>query len=222
MWVLVSVIGLIFLFSYFIFARLSFKLTLDRNETGLAFTMQAFSYLSPDRRYLEYYYENLDVDIIPALDRAAVFSDRLKRRARHDDVKAYLIRLGFHDYRTFVKTFFHYAIVEEMNWESKIGLQDAMYTGIFTGVLWAIKGIFSSMISMNSRVEQFHLKVDPVYSQEIFTTILHCIIKIRIVHIIFIAVYMLFMIVRGYINGYRPGKTESSYRGAYENSYGKY
>ncbi|MDD3894954.1 MAG: hypothetical protein PHU36_08030, partial [Syntrophomonadaceae bacterium] len=96
--VLVSVTGLIFLLGYCIFARLSIKVRLYKHEEGLAFTMQAFIYIIPAHRYLEFRYENFDLDILSAVDKAAVVSNRLKKRSEHDDLKAYLIRLGFHDY----------------------------------------------------------------------------------------------------------------------------
>ena len=222
MLVLLSISGLIMVFCYFTFARLSFSLTYYSHQTGMNFTIQAFTYLRLTHKHPIYRYENRDLEIIPTLDHAAAFTKGLKKRSEHQDLKAYLIRLGFYNYRSFLKVCFKYVRIEEINWRSQLGFQDAMYTGILTGYAWALKGIVLSLVSTGRQLEKLHLEVHPIYEQETFATDLHCIIKMRIVHIIFIAAYMLFKIVRGYLNGYRPGKTEPSYRRTYENGYAKY
>ena len=222
MGVFLTITGLIFLFCYFNSARFNFQLTWNSSGNGAAFTIQIYACLNFTRQYLVYHYENIDLKIIPTLDRAAQFTERLKKRSRDDDIKAYLIRWGFYDYPSALKTFCQHARIEKVEWKSQLGCQDAMYTGILTGITWAIKGIIISLVSAGRQPEKLQLEVVPRYDQEIFISDLHCIIKMRIVHIIFIAAYMLFKIVRGYINGYRPGKAKPSHRRTYENGYAKY
>lgn len=214
--------GLILLFCYFACVRLSFRITCNSQGTGMDFAMQAFTRLSFTRKHLIYRYENKDFEIIPVLDRVAAFTKGLKKRSKYHDMKAYLIRLGFYDYRSFLKVCLKYIRIEELDWKSQLGIQDVMYTGISTGIIWALKGVIIGLVSAGRQLKKLHLEVHPIYEQETFMTDLHCIIKMRIVHIIFIAAYMLLKIVRGYINGYRPGKTKPSHRGAYENGYAKY
>ena len=219
----ILVIGLIFFLLYLIFIHLTIKVIFDQRQEGLALTMQAFIHIIPAFKHLVFHYQNLDFDLLAALDWIAVYARCIKNRAKYDDVKAYLIRLSLHDGLTFFKRRSHYAVMEELDWVSGIGCQDAMYTGIATGALWMIIGMFISAVSLLCRLEKLSLQVDPVYDVEIFRTAIHCIIKIRIAHIIFIAVDLLFMIVRGYINGYRPGKAaEPSYRRTHANGYAKY
>lgn len=215
-------LGLIFLLGISIFARIRINIIFDKQEKGRGFIAQAFLYFTPARKLLEYRYENLDFRLISEIDKITIFSDRLEKITQNNNFKAYLVRSGFHDYKKLAKTILHYTIVEKIDWNTDIGLQDAMYTGISTGILWAIKGILVSLINLNSRLEKLHLQVTPDFNKEILRTNLSCIIKIRIVHIIFVTVYLLFLIVRGYFNGYKPGKAEPSYRRTYKNGYAKY
>ncbi len=219
---LFGITGLIFLLCCFIFIRIRMNVIIDKQEKGLVCIAQAFLYFIPDHKLLEYRYESLDFKLLMAFDKAKTTTSRLEKRSKSHDFKAYLIRFGFHDYKYLLKTIMNYTIVEEIDWKTNIGLQDAMYTGIGTGNLWAFKGILVSLLSLNSRLEKLHLKINPEFNEQIFRSNLSCIIKMRIVHIIFIAVYLLFLIVRGYFNGYRPGKAQPSHRRAYENGYAKY
>ncbi|MDD3895267.1 MAG: hypothetical protein PHU36_09675, partial [Syntrophomonadaceae bacterium] len=74
--VLISLTGLVFLLCYCIFARLSIKVRSYKHEEGLAFTIQAYIYITPARRHLEFRYEKLDLDILSTIDRTAVVSKR--------------------------------------------------------------------------------------------------------------------------------------------------
>lgn len=214
-------IGLIFLLCFFIFDRVRINVIIDKQEKGLAFIAQAFLYSALARKQQEYRYENHDFKLLEALDKVTIFTHRLEKRSKIGDWKAYLIRLSLKD-KHFLKTILKYLVVEKIDWKTNIGLQDAMYTGIGTGNLWAFKGILVSLISINSRLEKLHLEVIPDFNEQIFRSDLSCIISMRIVHIIFIRVYLFFLIVRGYLNGYRPGKTKPSHRRTYENGYAKY
>lgn len=93
-------------------------------------------------------------------------------------------------------------LIEDLEWESTIGLEDASTTGIISGSLWAFKGSLLSILSSFSRIKNFTINVQPDFTSMAAHSRLSCILKIRIVHIIFIAGYATYLFVRGYINGY--------------------
>lgn len=104
-----------------------------------------------------------------------------------------------------------YLVVERLDWSSGIGLNDAMYTAIGSGGLWAIKGMLVGFLSSKSRLQDINLQVEPDFNGEKVVSHLYCILKMRIVHIILITFYFLVLIVRGYFNGFTARKAEPSH-----------
>ncbi len=104
-----------------------------------------------------------------------------------------------------------YLVVERLDWCSGIGLNDAMYTAIGSGGLWAVKGMLVGFLSSKSRLQDINLQVEPDFNGEKVVSHLNCILKIRIVHIILITFYFLVLIVRGYFNGFTARKAEPSH-----------
>ncbi len=104
-----------------------------------------------------------------------------------------------------------YLVIERLDWSSGIGLNDAMYTAIGSGGLWAVKGMLVGFLSSKSRLQDINLQVEPDYSGEKVVSHLNCILKMRIVHIILITFYFLVLIVRGYFNGFTARKAEPSH-----------
>ena len=103
MLVFLSISGLIFLFLYFTYARLSFMLTCYSRGNDMNFAIEVFVYLSPIHKHLVYRYKKRNLEIISAIDQAVAFAEGLKKRSEYRDMKAYLIRLGFYDYRSLFK-----------------------------------------------------------------------------------------------------------------------
>ncbi len=112
-----------------------------------------------------------------------------------------------------------YLVIERLDWSSSIGLNDAMYTAIGSGGLWALKGMLVGFLSSKSRLQDVNLQVEPDFNGEKVVSRLYCILKMRIVHIILITFYFLVLIVRGYFNGFTARKAEPSHRGTNENCY---
>ncbi len=104
-----------------------------------------------------------------------------------------------------------YLVIERLDWNSGIGLNDAMYTAISSGGLWAIKGMLVGFLSSKSRLQDINLQVEPDFNGEKVVSHLNCILKMRIVHIILITSYFLVLIVRGYFNGFTTRKAEPSH-----------
>ncbi len=99
-------------------------------------------------------------------------------------------------------------VIEKLQWESSIGGRDAMLTALHTGVFWAFKGMVVSFISHNSKLEQVKLTVEPDFQTTSFFSKISCILKIRIVHIITIAIYIIVWKVRWWVNGYTARASE--------------
>lgn len=202
-------LGLIFLLCFLLSVRSEINADIRESGNGYDFNFSARLYVLPACKMMEYHYLSFNFHVLPALQ---AILRRLKDKSRGGDFKSYLIRLGLQD-----------ASVENVNWVTHIGLQDAMQTGIGTGILWAIKGVAVSMVSIRSRLEKLTLKITPDYNSQIFSSNLNCIIRLRIVHIIFIKVYLNYLIVRRYINEHRSGKaTGPPHRRAYENGYAEH
>jgi len=101
-----------------------------------------------------------------------------------------------------------YTIVERIEWQSRVGGQDAMWAALYAGLLWAIKGLSVTFLARNSRLEQVQLAVEPDFLSRELNSKIDCILKMRIVHIITIAVYLIVWKVRWWINGFTANTRE--------------
>ncbi|MBS4026749.1 MAG: DUF2953 domain-containing protein [Clostridia bacterium] len=108
-------------------------------------------------------------------------------------------------------------------WITKIGLDDAAVTGIFTGLLWSVKGIVYSVICQmeHRHMGKVELNVIPNFKQKLFEVHLDCIFKFTIGHIIIAGIKLIFFLLFFWLKG---GETigRPSNRSFNENSYGKY
>jgi hypothetical protein len=87
------------------------------------------------------------------------------------------------------RMYLKYLLIENLDWRSSIGMNDAMKTAIASGSLWAFKGIIVSQLSNKSRIEKIFLNVSPDFVSSFFLSRLNCILKMRIAHIILIGFY---------------------------------
>lgn len=95
----------------------------------------------------------------------------------------------------------NFTVVDKLQWRSTIGGEDAMQTALHIGCFWAIKGCLAAFISSHSNLRELSLAVEPDFMKTIFLSNFTCILKIRIVHIITIAIYILVWKVRWWIDG---------------------
>jgi hypothetical protein len=65
-----------------------------------------------------------------------------------------------------------------------VGLKDAFWTGIITGIIWSFLGNVYSFFANNYRILEKSLIVKPNYLQEMFDVDFLCIISLKNVHII--------------------------------------
>ncbi|MGI5922266.1 MAG: DUF2953 domain-containing protein [Syntrophomonadaceae bacterium] len=147
----------------------------------------------------QYHYSRQD--LIDIVQKSLVFKLDPTRR-----VFGFIIRTKYPVHRLVSR----YTIMEKIDWKTRVGVNDAMYTGITTGLIWALKGIVVSMAGHRSRLQSLSIDVQPDFAQAVVNSRLICILKIRIVHIIIIFSYAFALKVRRYINGYGTGSTAKS------------
>ncbi|MDD3023930.1 MAG: DUF2953 domain-containing protein [Syntrophomonadaceae bacterium] len=100
-----------------------------------------------------------------------------------------------------------YILIDELNWKTVIGMEDAMYTALSTGSIWACKGTLISYLKNKQRLKQFEINVEPDFSAQVLLSELDCIIKLRIGHIIHIAVLLLNLLLK---EQYQAKKTQAN------------
>lgn len=107
-----------------------------------------------------------------------------------------------------LKKLLAFTVIEKLQWESSVGGDDAMFAALHTGAFWAFKGMVLAFISHNSKVEQIKVSVKTDFQTSSYFSKISCILKIRIVHIITIAIYIIVWKVRWWVNGYTARATE--------------
>ncbi|MDO4541092.1 MAG: DUF2953 domain-containing protein, partial [Syntrophomonadaceae bacterium] len=108
-----------------------------------------------------------------------------------------------------------------LRWESRLGLEDAMYTAIGAGALWAIKGSFLSAMSRRGKLREARLLVLPEYERIVLNSSFSGIFNIRVAHIIITGLKSLRLLIRWWLNGYTKRK-RASYREFDANCHAKY
>ena len=98
-------------------------------------------------------------------------------------------------------------VVDKLDWKTTVGCQDAFYTAISTGLLWALKGTYIAMLSSKCRLNHIRLEVRPDFTSPAFLSNFICIFKIRIVHIIIMSMRLKF---RRCMNGFTARNSSTS------------
>jgi hypothetical protein len=74
----------------------------------------------------------------------------------------------------------------------RVGMEDAFYTALASGVLWALAGILLSYIEKGSDPSKKNIKIESNFVDKEFNVDLYCIFKTKIAHII-VVIIMIFM-----------------------------
>jgi|GEM_PF-880208 len=135
---------------------------------------------------------------------------KIKGRKRTNPGR-HILKIPFADYYRLLRMLLSHVVLEKLDWQTSLGLDDAMNTALACGGVWAFKGNFMGLVSHLSSLEQVELGVEPVYNQTGFSSQLDSIFKIRIVYIMLIIIVGTFISVRGYINGRAARKAQPSY-----------
>lgn len=85
----------------------------------------------------------------------------------------------------------HAVVFEKISVNIDFGFENAMHTGIFTGVLNGFVYGILALIHQNSVLRDMNVNIQPVFENPCFNSHFECILKIKNVHIIVIAVNVL-------------------------------
>lgn len=139
------------------------------------------------------------IDIIKLGNKYSVeFGERLESGEQEKDIVNKTKKLRFDKLiKKFNKTkkmrdvfnaFINYLIkkiqIKKIIWKSNVGLDDAALTGIASGVLWMMKGLVVSLVSNKTNLEEINIDITPYFDESVFETDFHCIIKLKLAHII--------------------------------------
>jgi len=81
--------------------------------------------------------------------------------------------------------------MKELRLFVEIGTEDAAYTGILSGMTWALVGIIDSYLSNNFGEYKKKVMIKPNFSEKEFKVDLYCIFKFKLVHIIIVGIKIL-------------------------------
>lgn len=101
-----------------------------------------------------------------------------------------------------IKKALGYTVIEKISWQGRVGGRNAMWAALNTGMLWTIIGLGVTFLANISCLKKVQLAVEPDYLSAEFNSQIDCILKMRIVHIITIAFYLIVWKVRWWINGF--------------------
>lgn len=86
-------------------------------------------------------------------------------------------------------------VLKELNIDIEFGTGSAFYTGLFSGVVWTIIGIFTSYMANSFKTYKKCANVKPDFVNEKFKVDLYCIFTVKTVHIIVVGVKIILYIL---------------------------
>lgn len=91
-----------------------------------------------------------------------------------------------------IRSFLRKVTVSNFEWNSRIGVGDASYTGMLTGAFWAVKGSIIGLVSsfMNVKTNPI-IMITPEFNRALAETSFRCMIHFRIGHAIFVGIKLI-------------------------------
>ncbi len=83
------------------------------------------------------------------------------------------------------------AVFDNIEVETEFGFEDAMHTGIFTGILNGFVYSVLGLIHHRSNLKKMNVNIQPVFGNVCFNLHIRCILHLKNVHIIVVAVNVL-------------------------------
>lgn len=93
-------------------------------------------------------------------------------------------------YKEFIDMIWEKLVIKRVNWETKIGFEDAFYVATIIGSLWFLKSLIIGFLLSNKEVEDLSYNVIPIFNKNQLEIIFDCIIKIRMVYIIIVWIWL--------------------------------
>ena len=82
-------------------------------------------------------------------------------------------------------------VIEKIGVDIEFGFEDAMHTGMFTGLLNGFVYNVLGIIHHRAKLEEMNVNIQPVFGNPCFKTQIRCILRLKNVHIIIVAVNVL-------------------------------
>lgn len=82
-------------------------------------------------------------------------------------------------------------VIEKIGVNVEFGFEDAMNTGIFTGLINGFVYNILGIIHHRARLEEMNVNIQPVFGNPCYKTQIECILRLKNVHIIIVAVNVL-------------------------------
>lgn len=75
-------------------------------------------------------------------------------------------------------------VMDEISWNTEVGVYDAAATAITTGVFWAVKANIIALLINKMDLKNYYVNVYPLYGADKLNTSLDCIITLKVGYII--------------------------------------
>lgn len=125
-------------------------------------------------------------------------NNKIKNKINFDEAKIIIKKL--HRLSLKYKHVFIYIsnkiILHELEWETKLGFEDANTTAICAGILWILKSKILSEIKKRYELNNLYFNIIPFYTSKKFTMTFNCIATIKIGYIIYAGVRVLLINIK--------------------------
>ena len=186
------------LFLYKININIDIELREDDLYKGLSIDIATSWYkLKKEYNYTDPEFSLLEKIIIGRIE-AVLASDlpMLPAKQFYQHLKKYLSIYQNQPYSKILRMLLDKSTAMKLKWKTNIGCQDAMQTALSAGFFWSIKGVLVALLSKNYKLKNLSLDVRPDFSKSVLLSNFNCILSIRMVHYIFIAIYAIVLKVR--------------------------
>ncbi|MBV1817417.1 DUF2953 domain-containing protein [Anaerosalibacter bizertensis] len=139
---------------------------------------------------------NIQLTALKGLIKYKIYNEKkmLKRKKQNKNVKNKKLQIkkylaNYDQYKKIISFFLRKGSLKKLYWVTSVGTEDAALTGIYTGILWAIKNSIISIFINKTEVDEIYINVHPDFNNKKFEIIFNCIIKCNLVYIIIVSLY---------------------------------
>ncbi|SNR87239.1 Protein of unknown function [Anaerovirgula multivorans] len=103
----------------------------------------------------------------------------------------------YRNYHNIISYVMKKIIISKVQWETKIGVEDAAGTAILTGALWGIKSSIILFFKNKFNLNNIYVNVTPYYVSKKFAMTFNCIVTLKIGYIINTGIKLFLIKIRG-------------------------
>ncbi|MBU5293192.1 DUF2953 domain-containing protein [Anaerosalibacter bizertensis] len=139
---------------------------------------------------------NIQLTALKGLIKYKIYNEKkmLKRKKQNKNVKNKKLQIkkylaNYNQYKKIISFFLRKGSLKKLYWVTSVGTEDVALTGIYTGILWAIKNSIISIFINKTEVDEIYINVHPDFNNKKFEITFNCIIKCNLVYIIIVSLY---------------------------------